>query len=90
MNAIQIKNILLYSHNKWDKHLILGNIDLSQVPMFVSQNGTVVLGLYANKKMETVKIQFSSKYYWKFFQNQHVETDFMEDVKRIAHSPCEF
>ena len=37
-----------------------------------------------------LNLPFLFKYCLNFFQNQHVETDFMEDVKRIAHSPCEF
>ena len=41
MQLVPIKNILPYSHNKWDKHLISSKKDLSQVPMFVSQNGSM-------------------------------------------------
>ena len=40
MPLVPIKNILPFSHNKWDKHLISSKKDLSQVPMFVSHNGT--------------------------------------------------
>ena len=40
MQLVPIKNILPFSHNKWDKHLISSKKDLSRVPMFVSQNGT--------------------------------------------------
>ena len=39
MPLAPIKNILRFSHNKWDKHLISSKKDLSQVPMFVSHNG---------------------------------------------------
>ena len=39
MPLVPIKNILPYSHNKWDKHFISSKKDLSQVPMFVSHNG---------------------------------------------------
>ena len=40
MPLAPIKNILRFSHNKWDKHLISSKKDLSWVPMFVSHNGT--------------------------------------------------
>ena len=40
MQLVPIKNIWWFSHNKWDKHLISSKKDLSQVPMFVSHNGT--------------------------------------------------
>ena len=39
MPLVQVKNILPYSHNKWDKHLISSKKDLSRVPLFVSHNG---------------------------------------------------
>ena len=39
MPLVPIKNILPFSHNKWDKHLISSKKYLSRVPMFVSQNG---------------------------------------------------
>ena len=39
MPLVPIKNILPFSHNKWDKHLISSKKDLSRVPMFVSHNG---------------------------------------------------
>ena len=41
MPLAPIKNILRFSHNKWDKHLISSKKDLSRVPMFVSHNGTL-------------------------------------------------
>ena len=40
MQLVPIKNIWWFSHNKWDKHLISSKKDLSQVPMFVSHNGS--------------------------------------------------
>ena len=40
MPLVPIKNILLFSHNKWDKHLFSSKKDLSRVPMFVSHNGS--------------------------------------------------
>ena len=39
MQLVLIKNILWFSHNKLDKHLISSKKDLSRVPMFVSRNG---------------------------------------------------
>ena len=42
MPLAPIKNILRFSHNKWDKHLISSKKDLSRVPMFASHNGTFV------------------------------------------------
>ena len=41
MPLVPIKNILPFSHNKWDKHLISSKKDLSRAPMFVSHNGTL-------------------------------------------------
>ena len=40
MPLVPIKNILPFSHNKWDKHLFSSKKDLSRVPMFVSHKGT--------------------------------------------------
>ena len=40
MQLVLIKNILWFSHNKLDKHLISSKKDPSRVPMFVSHNGT--------------------------------------------------
>ena len=40
MQLVLIKNILWFSHNKLDKHLISSKKDPSWVPMFVSHNGT--------------------------------------------------
>ena len=40
MQLVLIKNILWFSHNKLDKHLISSKKDLSRVPMFVSHNGS--------------------------------------------------
>ena len=41
MQLVLIKNILWFSHNKLDKHLISSKKDPSRVPMFVSHNGTL-------------------------------------------------
>ena len=45
MPLAPIKNILRFSHNKWDKHLISSKKDLSRVPIFVSHNGILDLEL---------------------------------------------
>ena len=39
MPLVPIKNISLFSHNKWDKHLISSKKDPTWVPMFMSHNG---------------------------------------------------
>ena len=38
---VPIKNILWFSHNKWEKHLISSKKDLSLVPMFATHNDTL-------------------------------------------------
>ena len=85
MPLAPIKNILRFSHNKWDKHLISSKKDLSQVPMFVSHNGTfnkaVSVSEYTAQTITKQKIQKFNKLSAEPNNNELVNKSVLHSIK---------
>ena len=77
MPLVPIKNILPYSHNKWDKHLISSKKYLSRVPMFVSHNGSNV------NTAECIYIEINARNCHTYFLRNMKFIHFHETVKHI-------